>query len=164
MWQMKLTPAEMKLGELHGRERFSRAKAGSDIYMKPNQSEELRESFHIQGARGEIAVARYLDLPWSGGEPDGRNRRDVGDLVEVRTKKIRGGLIVKHLEQKKNPPSTPYVLAWFRGTSTVQLLGWMKLGDILDRGEQYEQRGIWFARIPYQNLIPIQELRCLIHS
>lgn len=166
MWQMKLTQDEAQLAKQIGQRRLDAVtrENRSDIYMKANLSYETRLHYNVIGCEGEIAVSRFLGLPWSGGEPDGHKHRDVGDLVEVRTTKIRGNLIVKHLEQLKNPPSTPYVLAWSRPTRVVQLLGWMNLGDILDQGEQYEQRGIWYARIPYSNLHDMKELQCLIHS
>lgn len=166
MYQMRLTVEEDDRAVARAIRMMSEVieYRSNDRYMKANQSLDKKLQYAIRGCRGELAVARYLDLPWTGGEPDGQHRKDVGDLVEVRTSEIRGNLIIKHVEQQKHHPTVPYVLAWYRGTRTVQLLGWMTIGDALERGEQYEQRGIWYSRIPYTDLNPIKELPCLIHS
>lgn len=167
MYQMKLTIEEDDRAVARAIRMMSEVIEfrSNDRYMKANQSLDKKLQYAIRGCRGEIAVARYLDLPWTGGEPDGQRRKDVGDRVEVRTSEIRGNLIVKFEEQDRHDrPSVPYVLAWYRGTRTVQLIGWMSLGDALERGEHYEQRGIWYSRVPYTDLHPMKELSCLIHS
>ena len=136
----------------------------SDGYMKANQSTEQHLRYHIQGARGEIAVSQYLHLPWTGSGVDGRDRKDVGDRIEVRTSARATGLIVKVLEQKKNQPSTPYVLVHSLAGPKMALIGWTTLGDALEVGEFYEQREVAFCRVPKQHLRPMSELKCLIHS
>jgi len=136
----------------------------SDAYMKPNLSREQQLRYAIQGARGELAVARWLQLPWTGAGIDGRDRKDVGDRIEVRTSARATGLIVKVLEQKKNQPSTPYVLVHNLTGPKLAIIGWITLGDALEVGEEYEQRGVWFRRVPKQHLRPMSELSCLIRS
>ena len=136
----------------------------SDAYMKANLSREQQLRYAIQGARGELAVARWLQLPWTGAGLDGRDRKDVGDRIEVRTSARATGLIVKVLEQKKNQPSTPYVLVHSLAGPKMALIGWTTLGDALEVGEFYEQRDVAFCRVPKQNLRPMSELKCLIHS
>lgn len=164
MWQMKLTQQEDDRAVAEAIRRMSEIidRNAHERFMKAGLSLEKKLEFQIRGCRGEIAVARFLDLPWTAAEPDGQHRKDVGDRIEVRTSDIRGNLIVKHLEQDKHHPSVPYVLAWSRGTRIIQLMGWMTIGDVLERGEAYEQGGIWYARVPYQDLIPMKELSCRI--
>jgi len=166
MYQTKLTPAEDDRAILEAMSRMANVsrKSSSDVYMKAGQNREKHLANHIQGTRGELAVARYLGLPWTGEGPNGRDHKDVGDYVEVRTTSYSNNLIVKHVEQLKNDASTPYVLVWHRGQATIQIIGWITLGDALDVGEHYEQRGIWYSRVHYPTLRDIKELQCLIRS
>ena len=166
MYQTKLTHAEDDRAILEAMTRMSNVirQNSSDAYMKRGLTRERQLEFAIQGTRGELAVARFLDLPWTGEGPDGRNHKDVGDMIEVRTTTQGNNLIVKHLESVKIPSATPYVLVWHRGKATLQIIGWITLGDALDIGEHYEQRGIWYSRVPYNQLRLLKELRCLIHS
>lgn len=131
-------------------------------FMPANSSRLQILRWNIQGARGEIAACRYFEKNWSGEELDGRLRRDVADAIEVRTTERPRNLIVKHLEQQKNPPGTPYVLAWADPFSTqVDLVGWITLGSALDEGEHYEARGVWYSRVPWQKLHDTEGLRHL---
>lgn len=87
---------------------------------------------HIRGACGEFAVAKLLDLPWTGFGFD-RAVCDVGDAYEVRTcSPGRNELVVR----PKDPERAIYILA-IGSPPTFEIVGFIPGRDAKQR--RYEQ-------------------------
>jgi hypothetical protein len=93
----------------------------------------------IAGVAGELAVALYTGLPWTGRNND--YGADVGDL-EVRTRRSALGRLCLHdkeLERKNYKFGQRFVLARYRGDHVI-LAGWSWVGVILRQGEYIDGR------------------------
>ena len=115
-----LTPLEMALTEFVGRQRYDAGiKAGADPHKYGFEGDAL--TICIEGCRGECAVAKALNVYWSGAGVDYANEEDVGRL-QVRVTKHRSGRLLhrpteQHLED-------PWVLVVGEG-DTYHLAGWL---------------------------------------
>jgi hypothetical protein len=93
----------------------------------------------IAGVAGELAVALYTGLPWTGRDND--YGADVGDL-EVRTRRTHNGRLCLHdkeLERKDYKSGQRFVLARYM-SSYVELVGWSWVSIILRKGEYIDGR------------------------
>lgn len=76
-------------------------------------------SIHVEGAAGELAVARYMDMFWSGSFGE-FGAGDVGE-IEVRTTPRLDGSLILHIT---SPDLRPFVLV--TGSAPyLQLRGWI---------------------------------------
>lgn len=78
------------------------------------------EIITLQGLRAEIAVAKALNLYWSG-NVGVYGAVDVGGCVDVRSISKPHHSLILH---KENAVNIPYVLAHVEGIQRVHLLGW----------------------------------------
>lgn len=79
------------------------------------------EELDIVSTRGEMAVAKGLNLYWSGSVGD-YGAVDVGGCVEVRTRTKDWHALIVHPEDKDN---APYVLVDASKMPTFRLVGWL---------------------------------------
>jgi len=79
------------------------------------------EELDIIAARGEMAVAKGLNLFWSG-TVGNYGAVDVGGLVEVRTRSKDWHALILHPDDKDD---TPYVLVDASKPPVFRLVGWM---------------------------------------
>ena len=79
------------------------------------------EELDIVSTRGEMAVAKALNLYWSGSVGD-YGAVDVGGLVEVRTRTKSWHSLIIHPEDKD---WAPYVLVDSSATPSFRLVGWV---------------------------------------
>lgn len=123
--KVTLTPAEVLLAyqvaamrQTQNMVRSTRAKHGA-----PEGPE--GEILDVIACRGEMAVAKALNLYWAGtvgryGAPD------VGEIVDVRTRRQRWHDLILHRE---DPDERPFVLAFAESPQSVELLGWILGSD-----------------------------------
>jgi hypothetical protein len=111
----------------------------------------------IEGAMAEYAVAKWLNLPWTGSIETGDFKdADAGDNVQVRfTFHAGGGLLL----YPKDRDAHLYVLTT-GAYGTYQLLGWMqgsagKVQMYLDHGKA---KGLNAYLVPQSDLRPMAEL------
>jgi len=110
---------------------------------------------HIEGACGEIAVAKFLGLYWGGSVNTFKTGGDVSGL-EVRTRsESHYDLIIRD----NDPPDSIYILV-IGQCPTYQVVGWVRGRE----GKRAEYRkthggrpGAYF--VPQSALRPIEELR-----
>lgn len=114
---------------------------------------------HIEGAAGELAVAKVLDVYWGGSINTFKKGGDVGDL-QVRTSLTHEDLIVR----PHDSDSAIFVLV-LGPLPTVQVKGWMY-------GYEAKQEK-WLARraertpayfVPNKELRSIEELKEMLHE
>lgn len=104
-------------------------------------------AFHIQGALGEKAVARYYGLPWPERIGD-YHARDVGGL-QVRSTSLEDGCLIVHDRDKNDDP---FILVTGSGPRFC-LRGWL-LG--------YEAKQPFYMRSGVRHgayFVPIEDLR-----
>ena len=120
-------------------------------------------AIHLNGCAAEMAVAKGLNMFWSGGVGD-LNSIDVGGKVEVRSiSRINDSLII-HPSDKDG---LPYVLCYNEsGTPRFNLLGWIwgKQGkeERFWRDPQGTNRHAFF--VPQIELFDCEELAEQIHA
>lgn len=108
---------------------------------------------HIEGACGELAVAKYLGKYWDGSVDTFRSMPDLGD-IEIRTRsKDYYELIIREDDE----PSKVYVLV--TGIAPhYQVRGWIRGADAR-RDEWLQTHGgrppAWF--VPHEALTPIRK-------
>lgn len=89
----ELTPEEVELGKVKGKERNDNArKAKADEHKYGFQGDNLQ--IHIEGCWAEIAAAKALGLKWDDG-PWRRFSHDVGELQIRSTRLSDGRLIIR---------------------------------------------------------------------
>lgn len=109
---------------------------------------------HVEGAAGEIAVARLLNEPWTGALWHFHEKPDVGDLYEVRTTKHQAGHLLVY---KQDSDEFLYVLVT-GAAPRFDVRGYIK-------GSAAKQVRWWNAElvrpgyfVPQSELLPIEEL------
>ena len=118
--------------------------------------------WELRGAFGELAVAHYLGLSWSGEHEAGQP--DVGGTVEVRTTQPTYRLAIVDKDLTTHSPSTPYVSATWDGrtdTVTIGLRGWHLLGDIAEMMTPLIKNGHRFYTVETKDLRPMADLKAL---
>jgi hypothetical protein len=141
--------------------RLARAIAGA------KSSDGRRDRFAVRGDHvqldieafcAELAVARYLGLPWNGDlleRPKMRRAKpaDVGDDVEVRT---WGGAGRYFPVRDGDPPDRRIVVVGGRQPAYL-ILGWIRAGDAMRPAWRFDDRrrsAYW--RVPQSELRPLQ--------
>lgn len=77
----------------------------------------------IVGAQSELAVARHLNLYWTG--MVSKHRRDVGDLIEVRhITEPHHRLIVRDRDEQHGNIQQPFVCV-FAKDNKFEMMGWL---------------------------------------
>lgn len=118
------------------------------------------EELDIVSTRGEMAVAKGLNLFWSGSVGD-YGAVDVGGLVEVRTRTKNWHSLIVHPNDKDD---MPFVLVDASNTPNMRLVGWLYGRD--GKNERFwddpsrKNRPAYF--IPQESLRPMSELVELI--
>ena len=97
---------------------------GKDHGSNSNRTVYRRLSDSILGEMGELAVARYLDLPLTSGWNSFRTG-DVGGM-EVKTTEQEGGHLLIH---KTTPSDSVCILVVMSGLD-AKLAGWVKAADV----------------------------------
>lgn len=120
-------------------------------------------ALNMNGCAGEMAVAKYLNLYWSGSVGN-YNASDVGGMVEVRSTTHDKGCLILHKEDK---PGLPYVLCYNDpGTPVFDLKGWvwgkMGMDEKFWRDPQKTNRHAYF--VPQHELFRVEELKEQIHG
>tara|TARA_R110002051_G_scaffold321569_1_gene409577 strand:+ start:98 stop:625 length:528 start_codon:yes stop_codon:yes gene_type:complete len=147
--EVRLSWEEVRCGAQHGLERgLTALKRG---WSPRHGGVEDRFRNHILGAVGEIAVAKGLDLYWSG--VVGPDVTDVGWLYEVRSTMMQNPKLTIYESDMRNP-GQGVVLAQTINFQDWRMLGWKNVVDcmedrFLDRRLVGEKR---------QWLIPVEEL------
>ena len=119
------------------------------------------EELDIVSTRGEMAVAKGLNLYWSGSVGD-YGAVDVGGLVEVRTRTKDWHSLIVHPEDKKD---MPYVLVDASKVPDMRLVGWVYAHQAMD--EKYwgdpskKNRPAYF--MPQNKLRRIEELISILN-
>jgi hypothetical protein len=110
---------------------------------------------HIEGAAGELAVAKVLDRYWSGSVNTYHDEGDVGQRLEVRT---RSRHHYELLVRPGDPPDSAYVLVTGRVPWFV-VRGWV-FGHEAMRPEWLRVHGDRPAAyfVPHEELSPLAEL------
>ena len=83
---------------------------------------------NIQGARAELAVAKYFGLPWTGRlftaagfrEYQAKGGHDVGPLEVKSTRRADGCMRLP----QNTPDGSPHVLVFAHGEDTYEIIGW----------------------------------------
>lgn len=118
------------------------------------------EELDIVSTRGEMAVAKGLNLYWSGSVGD-YGAVDVGDLVEVRTRTKNWHSLIIHPQDRD---WAPYVLVDASNPPDFRLVGWMYGSDGKD--EKYwadpAKTGRHAYFIDQKILRPMDELKSLL--
>jgi hypothetical protein len=80
-----LTPAELRMAAMIGVERhFEALKAG--LPNRHGARPEMAWSLHIEGAAGEMVVAKVLGVHWEGTINTYKHGGDIGSALQVRTR------------------------------------------------------------------------------
>lgn len=92
----------------------------------------------IQGALGELAVSKWLDLFWDG-MADPTEEPDV-TFVDVRTTKHGGGRLAIYKRDLQIKPNIPYVLVVQR-LPAMYLVGWRFANEVLQPNDWWKPFG-----------------------
>ena len=157
-----LTWAEMMLAyHVAAQRRIMNMKKGlAGKYGAPEK--EGSEELDIVSTRGEMAVAKGLNLYWSGSVGD-YGAIDVGGLVEVRTRTQNWHSLILHKADKDH---LPYVLVDASKTPNFRLVGWLLGKD--GKKDQYwsdpskKNRHAFFVKQEY--LLPMNEIFGIINK
>lgn len=110
----------------------------------------------IIGCRGEMAVAKALNLFWSGAVGN-YSAADVGGFVEVRSAMQPGHSLILHPDDRDE---APFVLCYVTRKPEIELLGWLWGRD--GKAQRYwsdpsgKNRPAFF--VPQRELRPMPEL------
>lgn len=121
----ELTPEEIELGKIKGKERNDNAiKAKADQHKHGFQGDNLK--IHIEGVWAEIAAAKALGLKWDDG-PWRRFSHDVGELQIRSTPRDDGRLILrpKKHDYMGDADDDIFVLVIAIDQSHYELRGWL---------------------------------------
>jgi hypothetical protein len=157
-----LTWAEMQTAYMIASQRriMNMRKGLAGRYGAPEQ--EGSEELDIVSTRGEMAVAKGLNLYWSGSVGD-YGAIDVGGLVEVRTRTKNWHSLIIHPQDRD---WAPYVLVDASDTPNMRLVGWVLGADGKDdrfwSDPSKKNRPAYF--IEQSELRPMGELKFLLGS
>jgi hypothetical protein len=118
------------------------------------------EAINYRACVAEIAVARTLNLYWTGSE---KRRRDVGGILEVRSIVDPGhGLVAR----ANDTPEAPVVLVLVHPELLhCDLLGWQTFDYAKRLGRPKDLETQWPCWILAQHFLePIEELRRIVHA
>jgi hypothetical protein len=112
---------------------------------------------HVEGALGEIAVAKYLGL-YPGGITD-PNTTDVGEHYEVRTRSREDYELFIRKKEKEDKEDKYFILVQGSyGEYTIR--GWISAYEVFDHPEWYhnDMRPNYRYWVPHEFLYPILNL------
>lgn len=114
---------------------------------------------HVEGAAGEMAVAKALNLYYDGSVNTFRDGADVGHQIQVRTRsKAHYELLVR----EGDADLAPYVLVTGRSPA-FRIVGWMYGADAKQDAWRKAHGGRDAAYfVPQAALYPIEELRRVV--
>lgn len=154
--RVHLTPDRLTAVGALAYQRLQQARANTLTEHGRPESWEL----HAIGAKGEIAFAQLTGLPMTG---DDLAQTDFPGY-EIKTRdRQNADLFVKPHMTTRQKPSTVYVLAYTKlGSSFVDFVGWITLGELLERPET-ETRDIHgqVLMLPWYRLNPMRRIPCL---
>lgn len=151
-----LTWAEMQIAYMvAGQRRIMNMKKGlAGRYGAPEG--EGSEELDLIAARGEMAVAKALNLFWSGTVGD-YGAVDVGGLIEVRTRTKHWHALILHPDDND---ALPFVLADASNPPNIRLAGWIMAKD--GKKDEFwsdpsqKNRPAYF--VEQKHLLPMEEL------
>lgn len=157
--QVRLTPAEvMTAYQVTAMRRLQNAIRGTPPKHGAPRGPH-GEVIDLIACRGEMAVAKALNLYWSGTVGD-YGAPDVGGFLDVRTCQGKGHSLILH----KEDPNRPFVLAWHESETCVHLIGWTMARDV-QREEFWRDptgEGRWAYFVPQSELRRVGELEPII--
>ena len=164
---IKLSSAELLNARNAGEGRSKENSKGKNI---PKNMRSASVARNIQGAKAELAVAKYFGLPWTGRlftvagfksylSQDGH---DVGPL-EVKSTVIANGPMRLPTD---TPDEAPHVLVYPLSNNTFEMVGWClgkegKQAKYLSRPQGLEEPCYY---VPKEALKPIGELEAALKS
>lgn len=154
MHKIILTSSEMYLAEVAATYRYDE-NLRNNAKPKDGQSWERVTKDNIMGLRGEMAVARFLDIYWRGAA-SGDYKADDLNGVEVRTTDYSGGNLILRPRDKLH---MPYVLVICTG-AVFDILGWIQARDGMQPKYLRETPGrppAYF--VPRSELKPMESLK-----
>lgn len=138
--RVTLTPGEMYAGALVGIVRQANALRDNlhNKYNDPNADHNW--SIHIEGACGELAAAKVLNVYWSPTQGTFRDCPDIGGAFEVRTRSQHWHDLIVRPDDRDDLPYvlvtglTPYfvVRGWILGRDAKRDEWWKRPGGVLD--------------------------------
>lgn len=121
------------------------------------------DALHLTACRGELAVAKALNLFWSGSLGD-YQAVDVGGLVEVRAVNSKPGRRLSLIVHDDDKDDRPYVLADTGHAPAIDLRGWMLARDAKRRewwaDPSGKNRPAYF--VPIDALHPLETLKATL--
>jgi|TARA_R100000458_G_scaffold25005_2_gene22522 hypothetical protein len=123
MVRVELTPTELLMGHTIGTMRQAALQLSRNV----------RYDAHIMGARGEIAVAKALNVYWDSSVNSFKSRGDVGD-IEVRTTTYVPPQSCSLYVTDRDHDDRRFVLVSQIDDATYQLNGWASGSDVKKRG------------------------------
>ncbi len=123
MVRVELTPTELLMGQTIGTMRQAALQLSHGV----------RYGAHIMGARGEIAVAKALNMYWDSSVNSFKSRGDVGD-IEVRTTTYVPPQSCSLYVTDRDHDDRRFVLVSQIDDATYQLNGWASGSDVKKHG------------------------------
>jgi hypothetical protein len=116
----------------------------------------------LMGFRSELAVAKFLGIPWNPKVNPSKNSTDLGDDIQVRAVgHPKGELILRHADQKYGRMSHRFVLIHsHKNPREYTVLGWTYGINALAKKEYWQNRdngrpAAWF--IPQGDLFDMDK-------
>lgn len=157
-----LTYAELQIAHVAAGQRWLQCvKLGAGAKYGAPEENDAADAISLQGAIGEMAVAKGLNLYWVGSIGEWSRGHDVGGCVDVRSVTKPNHCLILHDADKDE---TPYVLVELSKPSEATLVGWVFGAD--GKKQEYwsdpsgKDRPAFF--IPRRALRPMPELVALI--
>lgn len=161
---VRLAPFELEMAAMVGGRRQNEAFArGLGEKYNGNGQDEKGDAYdrHIVGVAGEIAVARVLDKYWNGSVNTFKVGADVGDSIQVRTRRRSGyDLVVRG-----NDRDDDYFVLVIEQMPALKVMGWMRGGAAKEeRWLQSYGGGARAYFVPATELRPIDMLRKIVDA
>lgn len=134
MITVELSPDEMRIGKHVGLCRAAANRERGNEHRHGTPPEVMIEA-DIVGAQGEMAVAKHLNVYWSGNTRSGDY--DVGGFLQVKTTMATDLNLIVRLNAK---PTDPYALAWRKGGPQFVMVGWMWAAVAMQEQYRTKQR------------------------
>lgn len=121
--KVTLTYAELQIAHVAAGQRWLQAvKVGAGAKYGAPEGNDEADAISLQGAVGEMAVAKGLNLYWVGSVGEWSSGHDVGGCVDVRSVTKPTHCLILHAADK---PNTPYVLVELSKPNEAVLVGWI---------------------------------------
>lgn len=151
--QVTLTPDEVYLAALTGiRRRVDSQRINLNDWAGRNDISPNRWDDEIEGASGEVAVAKAFGMYWDGSVNNFHNRPDLGPH-EVRTTTLSDGSLIY---RRHEPPDLKYILVVGR-SPVYTIIGWLTGHEAMANDQWLRNPGgrrpAWF--VPQHALHPV---------